>query len=93
VCAEDLMAKIDLERRVENIEETLTLLNTMPARMGGLEARVGNLETQFLQFRQEVRLEFSAVRTEMKALNDDAKAHARVLHEDLIERIKTLVKG
>ena len=82
---------------MDNIEETLTLLSTMPARMGGLEVRVGHLETQFLQFRQEVRAEFSAVRSElraeMKALNEDAKAHARVLHEDLVERIKTLARG
>jgi hypothetical protein len=76
----------------------------LEARVGGLEARVGSLETQFLQFRQETRSEFSAVRKEMRDLHEDGKAFAlqvrddvmaqvRVLHEDLVDRIKTLRQG
>ena len=94
------MAQREPEQRVENIEETLRLLNTLPARVGGVESRVGSLETQFLQFRAEVRAEFSAtraeiqeVRTEARALQADAIAQARIMHEDLVERIKTLRHG
>ncbi len=84
------MAQRELEQRVENIEETLQVLNTLPA-------RVGSLETQFLQFRAEVRAEFSATRIELRAhaeaLQKDAIAQARIMHQDLVDRIKTLRNG
>ncbi len=70
------MAQRELEQRVENIEETLQVLNTLPA-------RVGSLETQFLQFRAEVRAEFSATRA-------DLKAHADALHKESKEQIEML---
>ena len=76
------MAPRELEQRVENIEETLQVLNTLPA-------RVGSLETQFLQFRGEVRMEFSAVRGEMHRLHDEALAHSNALHQEA----KGLVRG
>ena len=87
------MATQDLEKRVENIEETLRVLVTVPARLGGregqvgrLEGRVGGLETQFLQSREEVRLEFSAIRDGQERLG----SQMRMLYEDLVERIKRL---
>ena len=111
------MATQDLEKRVENIEETLRELATVPARLGGLEGqvgglvhqvgrlegqvgslggRVGGLETQFLQSREEVRLEFSAVHGELHELRDGQErlgSQMRMLYEDLVERIKRLGEG
>ena len=97
------MATQDLEKRVDNIEETLRVLVTVPARLGGLEgqvgrleARVGGLETQFLQSREEVRLEFSAVHGELHELRDGQErlgSQMRMLYEDLVERIKRLGEG
>ena len=104
------MATQDLEKRVENIEETLRVLVTVPARLGGLEGqvgrlegRVGGLETQFLQSREEVRLEFSAVHGELHELRDGQRelregqeglgSQMRMLYEDLVERIKRLGEG
>ena len=78
------MATQDLEKRVENVEETLQLLATVPARLSGLEGqvgglvgqvdrlevRLGGLATQFLQSREEVTLEFSAIHGELHGLRD-----------------------
>ena len=83
------MATQDLEKRVENIEQTLTILSTIPERLG-------TLETQFLQSREEVRLEFSAVHGELHELRDGQErlsSQMRMLHEDLVERIKRLGEG
>ena len=83
------MATRDFEKRVENIEQTLTILSTIPERLG-------TLETQFLQSREEVRLEFSAVHGELHELRDGQErlsSQMRMLHEDLVERIKRLGEG
>ena len=108
------MATQDLETRVDNIEETLRDLATVPVRLGGLEGqvgglvgqvgrlegqvgrlegRVGGLETQFLQFRGEVSAEFSAVRAELRDGHERLGSQMRLLHEDLVERIKWLGEG
>ena len=84
-----------------------------------LPARVANLESQILQFRDEVCVEFSAVRSEMRdmgeqlggemnsaiggsegrlrvdmqSLNERVLSQMRMLHEDVIDRIKLLGKG
>ena len=68
---------------MERIEDTLKVLNTIPA-------RVGNLETQCLRLHQEMHDGFSAMRKETRDLRDDVMAQARVLHEDLVARIKVL---
>ena len=61
--------------------------------MGALEelpARVAAIESQILQFREEVRKEFSAVRTEMHEMGGQILTQMRVLHEDVIGRIELL---
>ena len=35
-------------------------------------------------------MEFSAVRTEMRELNEETHVHMRVLHEDIVSRIALL---
>jgi hypothetical protein len=49
-----------LEKRVQMLEQQMRPLSELPE-------RVASLETQFLQFRTEVREEFSALRSEMRA--------------------------
>ena len=63
----------------------------------GLPDRVASLDVQISQFRAEVRVEFSAVREEMRGLGDnlqseieETRRHIRVLHEDVISRIALL---
>ena len=62
-----------------------------------LTGRVTSLELQFVQFRDEVRAEFSATRAElgekMHAGDEETRRLMRVLYEDLVERIKRLDRG
>ena len=56
----DAVAGESLEKRVELLEQQMRPLSELPD-------RVASFETQFLQFRTEVRAEFSAVRSEKHA--------------------------
>ena len=62
-----------LERRVERLEQRVTILEQLPA-------RVEELAGQILQLRKEMRMEFSAVRTEIR---DGDETTRRVLHEEI----------
>ena len=113
------MVRQTLENRVEKLEH----LEKRMSALDELPARVANLESQILQFRDEVRVEFSAVRSEMRdmgeqlrgemntaiggaiggsegrlrvdmhSLNERVLSQMRMLHEDVIDRIKLLAKG
>ena len=74
------MPDVTLENRVEILEEKVEALAALPA-------RVGRLEEQFLQLRQEMRDGFSAVRQEIREGDEETRSYMRVLHEDVIERI------
>lgn len=90
-----------LTRRVEILEEKVESLERLPA-------RVDALELQFLQFREEVRVEFSATRAELRAEiqgvetrltaliregDEETRRYMRVLHEDVIAGMATIGEG
>ena len=80
------MARQTVESRVESLERRVTTLEQLPV-------RIGRLESQILQFREEVRGEFSAVRADMRAgdaaLREEIRAGdeetRRVLREEIRE--------
>lgn len=87
-----------------SFEERLTILEQQMQEMRDLPERVTKLELQILQFRQEVRDEFSATRTELRAVVvaavtslreaiADTNTHMRVLHEETLARIATVGEG
>ena len=80
----------DLEKRVEILEDRVDLLEQLPARVAGLESQV-------VQLRDEMRAEFSAVRTELRQEirtgDQETQRLMRVLHEEVLARIKTLGRG
>jgi hypothetical protein len=95
-----------------SIEDRVTLLEKnlqgLPERVGSLETRVTELTSEFVQFRAEVRVEFSATRGELRkeirdgdnALHnkidtkiDELGAEMRTLFENAIERIKITKHG
>jgi predicted nucleic acid-binding Zn-ribbon protein len=78
-----MMSSGDLVARVEVLEKKMTALDELPA-------RVSSLETQIVQLRTEMKGEFSAVRQEMRALNDHTLTQVRILHEEVIDRIARL---
>jgi hypothetical protein len=71
-----IMPPSSLTRRVQILEEKVESLERLPA-------RIDNLEVQILQFREEVRAEFSATREGMGGL----RAEMLQLHEQALARI------
>ena len=88
-------------RRVESLEQRVTVLEQLPA-------RVNHLAVQISQLRDEMGAEFSAVRNdivagdervvtslreEIRATAEEIMRHARMLHEDVLSRIALLAEG
>lgn len=84
------MQQQSLARRVEKLEEEMATLRELPAQLT-------ELTPQFLQFRDEVRAEFSALREqlreEIRCGDNSIRREMRVLHEDLVARIALLQEG
>ena len=91
------MARDTLSERVERLEFTVQGLEGLPGEVAGLRRDVASLgdrmtgvETQILQFRTEMRADFSAVRGELGNKIDENWNRTLVLHEHLIAQIKTI---
>jgi len=59
-----------LERRVERLEQRVTVLEELPG-------RIDRLELQFVQLREEMRGEFSALRGERRAGDEETRRALR----------------
>ncbi len=70
------MVRQMLENRVEKLENRMSALEELPA-------RVANLESQILQFRDEVRVDFSAVRGEMRDQGEQLRSEMRGMGEQI----------
>jgi len=86
-----------IEREVERLKERVTRLEELPA-------RVEDLTGQILQLRGEMGSEFSAMRAQMASLTmrvdampgeitREVMTQMRVLHEDVIDRLKIIQEG
>lgn len=92
-----------LAERVGMLEGTVRALVTMPARMAGLEGRLATVEMQIVQLRAEMQGEFSAIRGDLRGLNErfdalyergeDTRRYMRVLHEEVLDRMARLGEG
>ena len=95
------MARESLEQRMDRLERRVEILERLPE-------RVTAVESQIVLLRDEIRSEFSAVRTDirtgdeetrrmlterMESLFDANQRHMRLLHEDLVERIARMGEG
>jgi predicted phage gp36 major capsid-like protein len=95
------MATQALAARVDRVEQRVTLLEELPGRVDALALQVS-------QLRDEMHTEFSAVRNEIRAgdeetrrvLRDEIRAgdervmgQARVLHEDIVSRLALIQEG
>ena len=84
-----------------SLDDRVTLLENkmqgLDERVGRLEMQVTELTDQFVQFREEVRGEFSAtretLRREIRAGDDETRQLMRILHEDLVARIALIDRG
>jgi hypothetical protein len=90
------MARKSLEERVDMLERRIEILEQLPE-------RVAALETPIVQLRDEMHAEFSAIRTEVRegddrvvltlreeirAGDEETRRFMRILHEEVIERIR-----
>jgi len=64
---------LTLSRRMDIVEPKMAALESLPGRMTGLES-------QFLQLREEMRAEFSGIRQELQAGDEETR---RVLFEEI----------
>jgi len=84
------MVERTLTERVEILEQKVQSLETLPG-------RVGALEVQILQLRDEMRSEFSAVRQEMRAmgagLRDELRAEIRAGDNAVRTEIRTVAEA
>jgi hypothetical protein len=80
--------------RVTTIESQVKTLQALPGAVAALAARVTSFESQFLQFRAEVKDEFlqtrHELREEIRAGDEETRRYMRVLYEDLVARIMTI---
>ena len=72
--------------RVDSLKRQMDALADVPERLD-------RIESQFLQFREEVRTEFSAVRAEIRAGDEETRVQMRALHEDVISRLTLIREG
>ena len=87
-----------IDSRVDRLESRVSELEQQPH-------RVTAIESQIVQLRRELRDEFSAVREEMRELNDqtrremhgrlnaETRRHMLVLHEEVIGRLAIIQEG
>ena len=68
-------------------------LQRLPEQVDSLAVRLDRMEVQIVQLRDEMHSEFSAVRAEMRAGDEETRRLMRVLHEDVIARIALLDNG
>jgi hypothetical protein len=95
------MSLESLEARMDRLERRVEALEQLPQRMDALAA-------QIVQLRGEMRSEFSAIRGEIRAGDEETRrilskemrelfeaneTHMRLLHEDLVQRIATIKGG
>ena len=69
-----------IDSRVERLEQRVTVLEQLPARMDALEVQVS-------QLRDEMHAEFSATRMEMRGVDERLSTQMRVLHEEVLARL------
>ena len=95
------MAPRTLAKSVEILKRKMEGLEGLPEQVASLDGRVVSLEEQISQFRTETRVEFSAVREEMREMRgelvarivavdgrvEETRTQMRVLHEEVIGQI------
>jgi predicted nucleic acid-binding Zn-ribbon protein len=93
-----------LEQKMQGLQDLPRRFDGVESKVAGLDSRVGALESQVLQLRQEMKREFSATRSELRAefgtasasilkAFDETNTLMRVLHEDALSRIATMGEG
>ena len=92
------MVSKGIEGRVLTLEQQMSELREIPARVSRLESNISQLRAEmrdeFSAIRSEMAAGFGAVREDMATFradmiagDEETRRHARMLHEDLVGRI------
>lgn len=73
-----------------SLEERVTMLERQMLETRDLPQGATKLELQIVQHRQEIRDEFSAIRSEMRTGDDNTRVFMRVLYEDVLSRLQAI---
>lgn len=76
------MLTVRMDVLTERMGVVETKVDALTADVGGLAARLGT-------FQAETMAEFAAIRAEMRGSDDETRSYMRVLHEEVLERIRT----
>ena len=85
----------------KSLDDRVTLLENDMQELRGLPDRVASIEASILQWRTDVRAEFSAVRQDMQGMvqmlraeiragDAETRRFMRVLHEEVLSRIAAI---
>ena len=94
-------------RRIEILEGDVNALRQLPEQVSAVAADLAALRGDFTQLRGDVtqvqgdvaqlkrdmRLEFAAVRDEIRAGDEETRSQMRILHEEVISRLALLAEG
>jgi hypothetical protein len=83
---ETAMPPQTIEHRVEKLEEQMTTLQQLPA-------RVDALSVQISQTREDMGARFSAAEKALIATEERILTRVRVLHEDVVSRLALIQEG
>src|SRR5579862_2627718 len=75
-----------IEQRVERLQERVAKLDELPASVDGLTG-------QILHLRDEVGVEFSAVRGEMRTMGEELRGEMKVMGEELRGEMRAMRHG
>jgi predicted phage tail protein len=88
------MTTAKLLTRLEILEQRVTALEAMPARLDALSVQIQQLRQQMHDglsaLREEIRAGDEETRRVLREAVNETRTHMLVLHEDLVERIKRL---
>jgi hypothetical protein len=76
-----------------SITERVTTLEQKVEALASLPARVTALEVQIVQLRDEMRVEFSAVRQEMAVLREDLRGELRAELHKTTDMLRTEIRA
>jgi hypothetical protein len=79
----EIMERRDLADRVEVLELKVTALEELPARVSSLEAKI-------VQLRTEMMGEFSAVRRDIRSVEENLRGDIRSVEENLRREMRSL---
>ena len=82
-----------MEERVTNLEKLAETLVPLPEEVRGLKVRVGAVESQIVQLRTDMNVEFSAVRGEMAGMKDELREDIAALGRETAGHVLGLHRG